>query len=91
MHQEAGVEGQRPPAGADDVVSVRVPAQSVVGLVEGHVVGPLEQVGRSQAGHSGAYHRRPRPVRPPSGAGRRPVPPDRHVEPATVEVFAARN
>ena len=54
VHDEPTVDRHRPPGGAGDVVGVGVAPQAIVGLEEGDVVCPLQQVRGGQPSNSGA-------------------------------------
>ena len=55
MHDEAGVDGDLPVGGVDQV-GVGVSAEPVVGLEQRHPGGPGGHVGRGQAGDAGPDH-----------------------------------
>ena len=62
MHQEPAVQRQHTAVSGDDVVGVRMPAETVLRLVQGHVVPALQQVGGGQAGDARADHGHLRPA-----------------------------
>ena len=57
VDDEAAVDRDGAARLADELVGVRVATQPRLGLVQGHVVGALQQIRRSQARDTGADHR----------------------------------
>jgi hypothetical protein len=62
VHQEPAVQRQHTAVAGGDVVGVRMPAEAVLRLIQGHVVPALQQVGGGQAGHARADHGHLRPA-----------------------------